>query len=166
MFSFIAFYGILHEFCSVLRCDILGIGLFSVQYWFKTIICSSVKMKKSHNIPLISFWFSLWTTHICSINWLFFPQHCVPPPDPIRHVQNLTSFPKHPTIWMGKLNSPEMVDSANTYAWMFSSVGFMMTVHCYKSRRQSAFTLAATGHKIAKQGTELLGLCKLNIIWS
>ena len=40
------------KFCSVLRCDILGIGLFEVQYLFKTIIYSSVKMKKSHNIPL------------------------------------------------------------------------------------------------------------------
>ena len=27
-FFLIAFYSILHEFCSVLRCDILGIGLF------------------------------------------------------------------------------------------------------------------------------------------
>ena len=51
-FLFIFLYLILHEFCDVLICDILGIGLFQVQYLFKTIICSGVKMKKSHNIPL------------------------------------------------------------------------------------------------------------------
>ena len=48
------------DFCisfytSVLTCDILEISFSDfckVQYLFKTIICSGVKMKKSHKIPL------------------------------------------------------------------------------------------------------------------
>ena len=38
---------------SVLTCDILGIGLLCIGTIFKTIICSSVKMDKSHNIYMI-----------------------------------------------------------------------------------------------------------------
>ena len=45
-------YLILHKFWSVLTCDILGIDLLQVQYLFKTMIYSSVRMKKSHNISL------------------------------------------------------------------------------------------------------------------
>ena len=41
------------KFRGVLTCDILGIGLLQVQYLFYTIICSSVKMKKSHKINLM-----------------------------------------------------------------------------------------------------------------
>ena len=50
IFLLLFLYLILHNFCSVLTCDIMGIGLLWVQYLFKTIICSSVKMKKSHTI--------------------------------------------------------------------------------------------------------------------
>ena len=56
LLSYCFLYLILHKFCNVLTCDILGI-----QYLFKTIICSSVKMTKSHNITLI----------ICSYNFKF-----------------------------------------------------------------------------------------------
>ena len=52
LLSYCYLYLILHKFCSVLTCDILGIGLLHVQYLFKAIICSSVRMKKSHTIPL------------------------------------------------------------------------------------------------------------------
>ena len=48
-------YLVLHKFCSVLTCDILGIGLL-----YNTIICSSVKMNKSHNIPF-KFQGRFWT---------------------------------------------------------------------------------------------------------
>ena len=53
LLSYCFWYLILNKFCRVLTCNILGIGLLYVQYLFKTIICSNVKMKKkSHNIPL------------------------------------------------------------------------------------------------------------------
>ena len=51
-FFLIVIYLIWHIFWSVLTCDILRIGLLSVQYLFKTIICASLRMKKTHQIPL------------------------------------------------------------------------------------------------------------------
>ena len=47
---------ILHKFCSILTCNILGIGLFIIGaiFVFKTIICASLRMKTNHKhtIPL------------------------------------------------------------------------------------------------------------------
>ena len=51
-------YLILHKFWSVLKCDILGIGLLQMQYIYKGIIGSSVRTKtKSHKILLT------WSKH-------------------------------------------------------------------------------------------------------
>ena len=54
--SYCYLYLILHKFCSVLTCDILGICLLLVQYLFKTIIryIISVRMKKNLYSKLLS----------------------------------------------------------------------------------------------------------------
>ena len=54
LLSYCYLYLILLKFWGLLTCDILGIGLlFGALFIWDNIICSRLRMKKSHNFPLI-----------------------------------------------------------------------------------------------------------------